>query len=60
MRLNHKCPICGKIYERDCTPEPDQICPECEVENIVNPAFHYFIAGEEVTYEEYQKFIKGE
>ena len=30
MYLNHECPICDKIYERNCTPEPDLPCPECE------------------------------
>jgi len=29
MLLNHKCPICKKVYERDCTPEPNQVCFNC-------------------------------
>jgi len=30
MYLTHICPICEKYYERDCTPEPSQICDECQ------------------------------
>jgi hypothetical protein len=54
MMLNHECPICKKIYERDCTPEPDLPCPECVAE--LKSAFSYFIGRKEVTYEEYKQF----
>lgn len=29
MKLNHECPLCRKIYEREGTPEPNKICPDC-------------------------------
>lgn len=32
MFLNHKCPNCNKIYERDCVPNndgDDLLCDEC-------------------------------
>ena len=60
MYLTHTCPICGKEYEREYTPEPDKVCPHCELESIVNPAIRYYIAGKEVVKEEYQRFLKGE
>ena len=60
MMLNHECPICKKIYQRDCTPEPDMPCPECEVDIATNPPLRYFIGNKEVTKEEYDRFLKGE
>lgn len=30
MWLIHICPCCGKEHEKNCTPEPSQLCPECE------------------------------
>ena len=32
MKLNHKCPSCHILHEKECTPEPDQLCPDCENE----------------------------
>ncbi len=29
MMLVHQCPLCKKKYEREATPEPDQICDSC-------------------------------
>jgi len=30
MWLTHECPKCGKEHEMECTPEPNQLCPECK------------------------------
>lgn len=27
--MTHVCPNCKKEHEMNCTPEPDQLCPEC-------------------------------
>ena len=31
MMLTHVCPKCGREHEMECTPEPDQLCPVCDV-----------------------------
>ena len=31
MMLNHQCPICSAIHEKDCIPEPDLPCDACLV-----------------------------
>ena len=28
--LTHICPCCNKEHEMESTPEPSQLCPECE------------------------------
>ena len=29
MKLTHVCPNCLSEHEMECTPEPNQLCPEC-------------------------------
>ena len=61
MYLTHTCPICGREFDdTEEVQEPAKVCPHCELESITNPAIRYYIAGKEVTYEEYQRFINGE
>ena len=31
MMLTHTCPCCKIEHDMDCTPEPDQLCPECMI-----------------------------
>jgi NMD protein affecting ribosome stability and mRNA decay len=31
MYLTHKCPDCGRLHEHESTPEPDKLCPDCDV-----------------------------
>lgn len=31
MILNHECPLCKVIHEKECTPEPDRLCYPCEL-----------------------------
>jgi len=62
MKLTHICPICGKNYLRDIllgTPNPDKICPQCEVKNFLTPPLKYYVNGAEVTKEEYDRFTGG-
>ena len=55
-----KCPICSKLYETNSATKADKVCPHCELESITNPAIRYYIAGKEITREEYNRFINGE
>lgn len=34
MWLNHECPDCGKIHEKNCTPEPNLRCDMCELKKM--------------------------
>lgn len=54
MLLNHKCPVCKKLHEKNCVPSLDEsynlICPDCEKEGYIynkesDYMYHVFMDG---------------
>lgn len=33
MLLSHECPVCKITHEKECTPEPDQLCDTCKIKH---------------------------